>query len=182
MPRITTISPLLKYVSVCSLIAILLSGCNTLRPDRALPLKDPSQAFKAPTMMPTPTVAVPLSTPQNDQIENCTNNLVFLEDLTVPDWTQVSPGTVLDKEWKVKNSGTCNWNETYSIRLVSGPDLGVASPQALIPARNGAEAVIRVSITAPADPGKYSSTWQAYSADGQPFGEWFSVAIVVITP
>jgi len=163
-------------------MVLLLSGCGFLRPDRPLPLENQSGVFKAPTPLPTAALPEPVSTPQSAQIENCTNDLVFLDDLTIPDGTQVDPGTVLDKEWKVKNNGTCNWNDTYTVRLVSGSDLGAVSPQALVPARNGTEAVIRISITAPSDPGRYTSTWRAYGADDQPFGEWFSVEIVVTSP
>lgn len=182
MLRINKRTVFIKYFPAFCLAGFVLAGCGAFRPDRPLPLEDQSQVFKAPTMLPTMPISAPVSTPQAAQIKNCTNDLVFLDDLTLPDGTQVDPGTELEKEWKVKNSGTCNWNEDYSVRFVSGSELGAVSPQTLVPARNGAEAVIRITITAPAEPGRYSSTWRAYGGDGQPFGEWFSVEIVVTSP
>jgi hypothetical protein len=163
----------------------LLSGCDSLRPTRVQQYSPSSQLFMAPTMLPTSTIVVQQETqqtPQITQVADCTNDLVYLGDLTIPDGTQVVPGTVLEKEWQVKNNGTCNWNESYTLQLVSGPALGAPSPQALVPARNGAEAVITISIIAPDEPARYSSTWRAFGPDGQPFGEWFSVEFIVTSP
>lgn len=173
------------YTIAAFLMAAVLSGCDSLRPTRVLQQEPSLQLFMAPTMLPTSTTALelePQQTPQVTQVADCTNDLVYLGDLTIPDGTQVIPGTVLEKEWQVRNSGTCNWNETYTLQLVSGPALGASSPQALVPARNGAEAVVRISITAPDEPARYSSTWRAFGPDGQPFGEWFSVEFIVTSP
>ncbi len=174
-----------RVVLIGILFAFMIAGCRSFPPSRELPADAQSAPFKAPPMLPTPTIPMlgdEQATQQSAQAANCTNDLLFLEDLTIPDGTQVNPGTVMSKEWKVKNSGTCNWNETYSIRLVSGESLGALSPQSLIPARNGAEATISITITAPSDPGKYSGTWRAFDSNDQPFGEWFSVEITVINP
>lgn len=174
-----------KVVLIGTLLAFMLVGCDSFPPARDLPPEDQSQPFKAPTMMPTPTITTSIdeqATQQSAQVANCTNDLLFLEDLTIPDGTQIKPGTIMDKEWKVKNSGTCNWDEEYSVRMVSGENLGAKSPQTLVPARNGAEGVISITITAPSEPGKYSSTWRAFDSNDQPFGEWFSVEITVISP
>jgi len=95
---------------------------------------------------------------------------------------QVTAGSNLDKQWRVKNGGTCNWNESYSIRLISGSDLGAANPQAIIPLRGGVEGVIRITFTAPNEVGNYTSSWQAYDPSGQAFGDFFSMEINVIAP
>lgn len=174
-----------KGILIGTLLVFMLVGCGSFPPAIDLPVEDQSQPFKAPTMMPTPTIPSMIdeqATQQSAQAANCTNDLLFLEDLTIPDGTQIEPGTIIDKEWKVKNSGTCNWDETYSVRLVTGESLGATSPQTLVPARNGAEAVISISMTAPSNPGKYTSTWRAFDSNGQPFGEWFSVEVTVINP
>ena len=60
------------------------------------------------------------------------------------------------KQWQVKNNGTCNWDETYSIKLTAGDRLGASSPQQLVPARGGSEAVIQIQFTAPAEAGQIS--------------------------
>jgi hypothetical protein len=101
----------------------------------------------------------------------CSDGLTFVSDLTVPDGTRIGRGATVDKRWQVKNSGTCNWGEGYQLVLIAGPDLGQPAKQALIPARAGAQAMIRLLIVAPVTPGSYTSAWQAYSPAGEPFGE-----------
>jgi hypothetical protein len=97
----------------------------------------------------------------------------------VPDGTIVAPGEVIDKQWQVENSGTCNWNERYRLRRISGPALGAPDEQALYPARGGTQAVIRIQLVAPPDPGTYRSAWQAYNPQGEPFGDPIYVEILV---
>jgi hypothetical protein len=109
----------------------------------------------------------------------CRNNLDFIKDLTVPDNTLVQPNRTIDKQWQVKNSGTCNWDSSYHIKLVGGDSLGVQTEQALYPARAGAQITLRIIFTAPQEPGIYSSTWQAFDPQGQPFGDKFYVQVMV---
>lgn len=175
----------LKGLIPVLIFATLLIGCDSLRPSVQVPIGNQSAPFKAPTPLPTEAILQATetnSTQQAPQITDCTNDLVFLEDLSIPDGTQIDAGKVLEKEWQVRNIGTCNWNEGYSVRLISGPELGAAVTQALVPARNGTEAVIRIQFTAPAEPGRYTSTWRAFDPSEKPFGEWFSIEIVVTSP
>ena len=133
----------------------------------------PSQPSATPAeVLPTPLSAAP----------PCTNDLTFVQDLTIPDGTLVSPGAQLDKRWKVQNSGGCNWDEGYQLRLVSGPELGALPEQALYPARSGAEATFRILFTAPTEPGIYQSAWQAHDPQGNPFGDLFFIYIEVESP
>ena len=112
----------------------------------------------------------------------CVNNLAFIEDQTIPDGMLVSPGEPLHKIWVVENRGTCNWDEHYRVKLVTGPQMGTAPEQALFPARSGARAAIRVRLIAPLEPGTYRSAWQAFDPDDQPFGDTFFVEIEVQSP
>jgi hypothetical protein len=97
----------------------------------------------------------------------------------VPDGTIVAPGETVDKQWQVENSGSCNWNEGYRLRRISGPPLDAPDEQALYPARSGAQAVIRLPLVAPGEPGTYRSAWQAYNPQGEPFGDPIFVEILV---
>jgi hypothetical protein len=112
----------------------------------------------------------------------CTDNLRFLADLTIPDGTVVAPGDALDKRWQVENSGTCNWDERYRLKLIAGPELGVPAEQALFPARSGTQMVINILFTAPSDPGTYRSAWQAYNPQGAAFGDPFFIEVLVQSP
>ena len=91
----------------------------------------------------------------------------------------VAPGSLLDKQWLVQNSGDCNWDSRYRLRLISGDALGAATEQALYPARAGTQAAIRMLFTAPQDSGVYVSEWQAFDPNGVPFGKSFYIKIEV---
>ncbi len=139
-------------------------------------------AYVPPTSInntpPAITQAVP-NLPGSKLAPACLDNLYYLEDLTIPDGSLVAPGSSLDKQWLVENSGTCNWDEHYRLRLVAGSALAAPSEQALYPARAGTQAVIRILFTAPAEPGTYRSAWQAYDPQGQPFGDPIFIEVVV---
>jgi hypothetical protein len=117
--------------------------------------------------------AVPTSTPI------CTDNLTFISDVTIPDGTVVAPGSILDKQWLIQNSGDCNWDSGYHLRLISGNALGASPDQALYPARAGTQATERILFTAPQEAGEYVSEWQVYDANGIAFGESFFIKIEV---
>lgn len=129
-------------------------------------------------------VQLPESTPAPGGVSatvtpSCQNGLTFIEDVTIPDGTVVSAGVLIDKRWKVMNSGTCSWDRRYRLALLSGTDLGIPDQQALYPARGGGEAVIRMLLTAPTDPGTYRSAWTALDPDGSPFGDPIFIEITV---
>jgi len=160
---------------------MLLAGCSALRPNVTLPVSEQAPIYIPPTLaaasLATPTADL---TASNAKGQTCTNDLTFLDDISIPDGTNVEPGATLDKQWDVKNSGTCDWDETYSVRLIEGSDLGATNPQAITPLRADVEGVIRIVFTAPLEPGNYISKWQAYGPNGEAFGQFFSIEINVI--
>jgi len=128
-----------------------------------------------PTFTPQPVVIPsPTATPP------CTDGLAFLEDLTFPDGTIVTPGSSVDKQWQVQNNGSCNWDSRYRLKFVGGLDLGSATEQALYPARAGTQAVIRINFIAPEEPGTYSTAWQAIDPNGEPFGDAVFMEIIIL--
>lgn len=116
---------------------------------------------------------------QSSPTPACIPNLTFLEDLTIPDGTLVAPGAALDKRWQVENSGTCNWDQSYRVKLLNGVDMGVIPEQALYPALSGTQATLRMKFTAPEEPGAYQSAWQAFDPNNEPFGDPFFIEIIV---
>jgi hypothetical protein len=131
-------------------------------------------------VLPIPSLPADLPIPSRTSTPPCSNDLAFIDDLTIPDYSTVSPGDLLDKQWLVRNSGTCDWNSTYRLRFIGGDLMGASADQALFPARSGVEAVLRILFTAPADALEYVSIWQAFAPDGQPFGEAFLIRITVV--
>jgi hypothetical protein len=155
--------------SLCALLAAA-AGCGSGPPASPAPTLTPFAApvasYAAPPAAPTPTVP-------------CQDDLAFLADLTIPDYSSAAPGSILDKRWLVQNSGSCNWDGRYRLRLVAGEALGAAEEYALYPARAGMQADVRILFTAPAEAGSYYSEWQAFDPDGLPFGESFAIRISV---
>ncbi|MGE5249560.1 MAG: NBR1-Ig-like domain-containing protein [Bacteroidota bacterium] len=129
----------------------------------------------------TPVASLPASPSPSPEAASaaCTNNLTFIQDLTVPDGTLIPPGGNIEKKWLVENSGTCDWDSSYRLKWTAGELLGATAEQALYPARAGAQAVLSIPFTAPLEPGTYQSEWYAFAPDGLAFGEAVYMTIVV---
>ncbi|MBA4421191.1 MAG: hypothetical protein C0391_08580 [Anaerolinea sp.] len=153
--------------------AFLLAGCLRTTEDT------PTSGYLPPTVVPPPTSTPAPPTPQPVRQDGCTDVLSFIDDITILDGSVVKPGAELDKRWQVRNNGTCDWTEAYTLRLTSGDPLGSEKSQALYPARSGSAAVIQLLLTAPELPGNYRSSWQAYNAKGDAFGDPVYIDIVV---
>jgi hypothetical protein len=109
----------------------------------------------------------------------CTNGLAYLGDVNYPDRTKVAPGQPLEKRWRVRNSGQCDWGPEYRFRWTGGTKLAAQDEFALFPAAAGSEAVIVIPMIAPAVPGEYTSDWRAVSPLGVPFGDALYIDIIV---
>ena len=127
--------------------------------------------LEAATSTSTPTAAGP-----------CTNNAHFLADVTVPDGAQFQPGQPIDKQWQVRNTGTCEWGPDYRLVLVSGNALSARGEAALYPAKPGITAIFELAMLAPQEPGKYTGRWQARDPSGKLFGDRIFITIEVVGP
>ncbi len=139
------------------------------------PTQTPTAIPATPTLSPTPTEGP------------CINDAAFIEDVTVPDGAQFLPTQPFVKQWRVKNTGTCDWGPGYRLVWVGGDALTAppgVRPQiefALYPARAGAEAVWEIPMRAPETPGTYTGRWQARDPQGNLFGVLVFVMIEVIS-
>jgi hypothetical protein len=172
--------------AVVILMLVFLSACAPA--STPTPFRPPTQ--QAPLIeltfiiQPTQEVVVVESTPLPTIIPTlnpaeCTSDLTFVEDLTIPDNMFTTFGLALDKQWLVENSGTCNWNSAYRLRNIGGAALGAPQEIALYPARAGTQATLRMLFTAPFTEGVYESAWQAIDANGNPFGDPIYIRIAV---
>ena len=169
---------------------VLLAGCTFSVQRKAAagatfvpPAAGEAVAGHAATPTPTPPPApLQAAAPRPTAVADCTNDLRFVADETIPDNTVVQPGEILDKRWRVKNAGTCNWDGRYRLRHTAGRPMGAPEEMALFPARAGTEVVIRIVFTAPDAPGDFFSTWQAVDPLGRPFGDPIYMQITVARP
>ena len=157
-------------------LGTLLAACGG-QVNQEAPFLPPTLAAPSPTV-PIPTPAATF-TPPATTAPTCTNLLTFQEDISYPDGSQVTPGASLDKRWRVQNAGTCNWDERYRFKQTSGSEMGAAPSQALYPARSGTETILQILFTAPKEPGKYRSSWQAFDPQDHPFGDPVYIEIIV---
>jgi hypothetical protein len=91
-------------------------------------------------------------------------------DVNVPDDTTMSPGQDFIKTWKIKNIGTCTWDDAYKLVRSYGDEelVGVAQP---LSAAIGPQQEVEVSVqfTAPDLPGTYRSYWTLQNGAGIAF-------------
>lgn len=169
--------PLHRTILVCLLTIILVAGC-TADPsgDQDFVYIPPTPAVTRPTPTSSPT---PVSSPLPTATVTCEDNLIYLQDVTIPDGTQAEPGQLMDKRWEVQNTGSCSWDGRYELRLISGETLGAETIQKLYPARSATTTILRIHFTAPSEPGVYRSAWQAHDPQGQPFGDPIFIEIAV---
>jgi hypothetical protein len=180
-----------RFFFVVILILFLLSACTsapTPTPFRP-PTVEPPLIEPTLIIQPTKPVVITESTlPPTIAIhptanpKDCTNDLSFINDVTIPDNTFVTYGSNVDKQWLVQNSGTCNWDASYRLRHLGGAALGAAEEAMLYPARAGTQATIQIMFAAPFTDGVYESAWQAYDPNGNPFGQPIYIRITVAAP
>jgi hypothetical protein len=160
-----------------AVLFVLLSACS---PEAAsAPAVPFDLATQAPPMAAAPSPTLPPGDSAPLPTQPCTNDAQYLEDLTLPDGTEVIPGAALDKRWLILNRGSCAWGPEY--RLVQIGESRIEGPRelALYPAVPGSQAVWQVAMTAPPEKGEYISRWQARGPDGTLFGDEVYVLIVV---
>ena len=117
---------------------------------------------------------------ESDTFTACTNDSVFVGDVTVPDGTHLAPGTAFTKTWRLWNSGSCGWGAWYGLNFVSGERMdGPESMEIGETVLPGEEVDISVALTAPEAGGTYRGQWQMVAPDGTAFGARPYVEIVV---
>lgn len=172
------------YLLAVPLTLIFASACSpqpTPTPFRPPTNPPPTQILSTTT--PVPALFTPVPTPTSTGTATpgpCADGLEFLQDVTIPDDTVIAAGATMDKQWLVKNNGTCDWDSTYHLKWIGGDPLGAAQKQALYPAKAGTQATLHITFTAPTTAGTYESTWQAYGPDGNAFGDPIFMKIAVI--
>ena len=81
-----------------------------------LPTASPTLTAE-PSATPTIDVTATLETPA---VANPCYKLLWLEDRSIPDGTQMKPNEVFTKTWYVQNNGGCAWAPGFSFRHFGG--------------------------------------------------------------
>lgn len=138
--------------------------------------------------IPTPDPGQPTPTPLPPA--GCIDAMQWMADLSYDDQNftnipEVPGGTSFQKGWRLRNSGTCTWDNTYLFVPVDGNDPaarmgGVPTPVDTQVAP-GQTYDMWVDLTAPLHPGTFVEYWTMRNSAGVLFGDRVWVAITVPT-
>jgi hypothetical protein len=121
----------------------------------------------------TATVPAPVSTG---------DTAAWVADVTIPDNSDVIPGQVFVKTWRIQNTGVTTWTTDYDLVFISGERMGttteVACPGSVAP---GQQVDISVTLTAPTTVGTYTGYWKMRNATGGLFEYGVTVVIDVVS-
>jgi len=162
-----------------TVIAEFTQTAQALPPTSAATATEAASATPEVTLAPTNTAA-----PTNNPFVSTPTGIIcddakWIQDVTVPDGTQMTPGQDFVKTWLIRNTGSCTWGSGYS--LIHGYDEtmgGIPEPLTGTVAP-GEEVEVSVRFKAPANTGEHSSFWRMQNAGGSAFGEFLYVTIVV---
>jgi TolB protein len=159
--------------------ALLLAALACSVPGGATPTV-PQVGEASPTPTPTPPPADP-GTPAPDVSGpgGCTLNGAYVADVTVPDNTEFPPGALFTKTWRVRNSGTCDWEAGTKLVFISGDQMGGLAQVPVGAVAAGSNTDVSVNLVAPSSPGTYRGNWQMQDPEGTHFGSVIYVQIVV---
>ena len=147
-----------------------------------IPTREPPTAPPiAPTLVPTkapPAPIPPTDTPTGTGPGGCILSEQFLADVTIPDGTVLAPGTPFVKTWRVKNNGTCDW-ENYQLIFAAGEQM--SGPVAVNVNRTpaGGTTDVSVNLVAPPTPGEHKGGWRFKATNGSVFG---GLTVVISVP
>lgn len=142
----------------------------------------PPVAMVTPSLAATvsPTVG-PTETPSGDGPGGCSLKAEFVADVTIPDNTVLAPGTAFVKTWRVRNAGTCAW-DNYQLVFADGNQLSGPAATAIGAVAPGATTDFSINLVAPAAPGSYTGRWRLRATNGVIFGGFTAVIVVPATP
>jgi hypothetical protein len=107
------------------------------------------------------------------------NNSTFIKDITIPDGTQIEPGSSFNKKWKIKNTGSCGWTRKYSLQFASGNRMAGETTYLTTWVPPDQTIVVSVELIAPEIEGTYTGYWILTDSNGTAFGNYFYLKIVV---
>lgn len=141
----------------------------------AVPSTSPTLTVE-PTFTPEEGTATLASTPT----ANPCYNLFYIEDVTIPDNTQMKPGEVFTKTWLVQNTGGCAWKPGFTFQHVGGDAMRGNTVTMTDAIQTGSKREISVQLVVPSGQnGLIQSAWRMADESGNFFGDTLSVNIFV---
>jgi hypothetical protein len=143
-----------------------------------LPTASPTLTAK-PSATPTPEVTATLETPA---VANPCYKLLWIEDRTILDGTEMKPNEVFTKTWYVQNNGGCAWAPGFTFSNFGGDPMRGQTIVFNEPVPAGAKRELSIELVVPSDQkGLLQSAWRMTDENGTFFGDTLTVNIQVGT-
>ena len=132
----------------------------------------PTATAVVPSLTPIPSLTpMPSLTPIPSAVPIPCDQATFVSDITIPDGTEIAPGAVFTKIWRIRNNGTCTWTTKYLFAFFGGDQMEGTSPQALSANVAPGEVIdLAVTFKAPSSEGTYRSRWKLQNTSYSWFG------------
>jgi len=141
-----------------------------------LPTASPTLTAK-PSATPTPEVTATLETPA---VANPCYKLLWIEDRTILDGTEMKPNEVFTKTWYVQNNGGCAWAPGFTFSNFGGDPMRGQTIVFTEPVPAGAKRELSIELVVPSGQnGLIQSSWRMTDENGIFFGDTLSVNITV---
>jgi len=170
-----------KFLALLALL--LLTGCITVETKTPPPPAFVTSTLPAlPTAAPTGTATL-VAVATLPRPANCKDAAVLMQDVTIPDGTRLKPGEHFTKTWRLRNTGTCPWDQGYRLVFVSGERMGAPDSVPAPVTDIHADADLSVDLTAPSADGTYTGVYELRNASGHfvpiGIGKTFWLKIIV---
>jgi hypothetical protein len=101
--------------------------------------------------------------------EPCTYEAADLRDVTIPLGTTLDVNASFEKTWRIKNTGSCNWDGLQLV-YARGEAMTASTSVPVAATAAGAEVDITVPMTAPTEAGVHTGEWHLRNSSGRDFG------------
>jgi hypothetical protein len=167
-PGLQTPDPFPTYAA--QTVEARLTSAAEVQPTEETPPPEPPTDEPA-TATNTPEEPTATNTPIPTETEIPCNRATFIQDVTIPDGTDLEPGETFTKTWRLRNAGSCTWNSDYELLFKDGDAMGGPASEDLSGSVAPGETVdLSVDLTAPNSEGDYKGFWWLRSDAGIVFG------------
>jgi len=136
-----------------------------------------STATLSPTGTPTLTLIEINATEASATSTPSCYRLRWIKDVTIKDFTLMTPGETFTKTWLVSNSGTCAWQPGFQFAFYGGDPMGGSNFTLTQAVNPGDQMDLSIPMTAPSGTGIIISTWRMSGFNGWFFGDALTVKI-----
>ena len=169
-----TIQNLVMNFSGVQTAAVATFASNLTQTVAACPTSPPTLT---PTSTPTLTLIDVNATEASATPTPSCYRLHWIKDVSVPDFTLMTPGETFTKSWLVSNSGTCAWQLGFRFAFYGGDPMGGSNYTLTQAVNPGDQMDLSIPMTAPSGTGIIISTWRMSGFNGWFFGDALTVKI-----